>query len=155
MAADFIKEKKTRRLATKAAIAMGVLILLVVGLNAGLTAAIVFLSKDIKVANGKLVDSNTNEELRMSSADTMISDEFELVDRKHGTVLKTAETEQELALDSRLPDSAWAELRRVTIHSQEGGLLHVHIQVQCTPLFPCTPKKLKSMRFTLGRPSRV
>ena len=48
MAADFIKEKKTRRLATKAAIAIGVLMLLVVGLNAGLTAAIVFLSKDAK-----------------------------------------------------------------------------------------------------------
>ena len=51
MAADFIKEKKTRRLATKAAIAMGVLILLVLGLNAGLTAAIVFLSKDVQVSN--------------------------------------------------------------------------------------------------------
>ena len=48
MAANFIKEKKTRRLATKAAIAIGVLMLLVVGLNAGLTAAIVFLSKDAK-----------------------------------------------------------------------------------------------------------
>ena len=155
MAADFLKEKKTRRLATRAAIAMGVLILLVVGLNAGLTAAIVFLSKDVKVANGKLVDSNTNEELRMSSTDTMISDEGELVDRKHGTALKTAESERELALDSRLPDSAWVELRHVTIHSQEGGMLHVHIQVQCTPLFPCTAKKQKSMRFTLGRPSRV
>ena len=52
MAVDFIKEKKTRRLATKAAIAMGVLILLVVGLNAGLTAAIVLLSKDLKVTTG-------------------------------------------------------------------------------------------------------
>ena len=36
MALDYVKEKKTRRLATKAAIAMGVIILLVVGLNAGL-----------------------------------------------------------------------------------------------------------------------
>ena len=61
MAADFIKEKKTRRLATKAAIAMGVVIILVVGLNAGLTTAIVFLSKDIKVTNNGLLstaDSN-------------------------------------------------------------------------------------------------
>ena len=41
MAVDFVKERKTRRLATKAAIVMGVVILLVVGLNAGLTAAIV------------------------------------------------------------------------------------------------------------------
>ena len=54
MAADFIKEKKTRRLATKAAVAMGVLLLLVLAMNAGLTAAIVFLSMDMKVADGFL-----------------------------------------------------------------------------------------------------
>ena len=60
MATDFIKEKKTRRLATKAAIAMGVLILLVVGLNAGLTAAIVFLSKDVQVSNNGLLSANSN-----------------------------------------------------------------------------------------------
>ena len=62
MAADFIKEKKTRRLATKAAIAMGVLILLVVGLNAGLTAAIVFLAKDVRVAtDGSLRGQKTDD----------------------------------------------------------------------------------------------
>ena len=60
MAEDFVKEKNTRRLATKAAIAMGVLILLVVGLNAGLTAAIVFLSKDVQVSNNGLLSANSN-----------------------------------------------------------------------------------------------
>ena len=60
MAADFIKEKKTRRLATKAAIAMGVVILLVVGLNAGLTAAIVFLSRDTEVdGSGRVMVKGT------------------------------------------------------------------------------------------------
>ena len=54
MAADFTKEKKTRRLATKAAVSMGVLLRLVVAMNAGLTAAIVFLSMDMKVAGGFL-----------------------------------------------------------------------------------------------------
>ena len=55
MAADFTKEKKTRgSLATKAAIAMGVLLRLVVAMNAGLTAAIVFLSMDMKVGGGFL-----------------------------------------------------------------------------------------------------
>ena len=63
MAVDFIKEKKSRRVATKVAIAMGLTLLLVVGMNAGLTAAIVFLSKDTYVkgdttmsdADGKVV----------------------------------------------------------------------------------------------------
>ena len=60
MALDYVKEKKTRRLATKAAIAMGVVILLVVCLNAGLTAAIVFLSKDVQVSNNGLLSANSN-----------------------------------------------------------------------------------------------
>ena len=130
IAADFIKEKKTRRLATKAAIVMGVLILLVVAMNAGLTAAIVFLSKDIKVADRKLTDMN-DKEVMVGSTDTMVNDEGELADRKHGTALKTAESEQELALDSRLPDSAWTELRHATFKSRAGGLLHVQVQVRC------------------------
>ena len=61
MAADFIKEKKTRRLATKAVIAMGVIILLVVGLNAGLTAAVVLLSRDTEVdGSGRIVVKGTD-----------------------------------------------------------------------------------------------
>ena len=61
MAADFIKEKKTRRLATKAVIAMGVVVLLVVGLNAGLTAAIVFISKDTEVdGSGRIMVAGTD-----------------------------------------------------------------------------------------------
>ena len=137
MATDFLKEKQTRRLTTKIAIVIGVVLVLVVAMNAGLTAAIVFLSKDMKVSDGKLFDPKTNKELRFSSAETMVSAEGELVDRKHGTTLKTAESEQVLALDSRLPDSAWAELRHATFKSQEGGLLHVQVQVRCVPRFPC------------------
>ena len=61
MASDFIKEKKTRRLATKAVIAMGVVVLLVVGLNAGLTAAIVFISKDTEVdGSGRIMVAGTD-----------------------------------------------------------------------------------------------
>ena len=61
MAADFIKEKKTRRLATKAVIAMGVVILLIIGLNAGLTAAIVFLSRDTEVdGSGRIMVKGTD-----------------------------------------------------------------------------------------------
>ena len=61
MASDFIKEKKTRRLATKAVIAMGVVVLLVVGLNAGLTAAIVFLSRDTEVdSSGRIMVAGTD-----------------------------------------------------------------------------------------------
>ena len=61
MASDFIKEKKTRRLATKAVIAMGVVVLLVVGLNAGLTAAIVFISKDTEVdSSGRIIVAGTD-----------------------------------------------------------------------------------------------
>jgi len=133
MASDFLQEKQTRRLTTKIAIVIGVILLLVVVMNAGLTAAIVFLSKDVKVADGKLIDANTNEELMVSSTDTMVSAEGDLVDRKHGTSLKTAASEQEIALDSRLPDSSWTELRHATFKSQEGGLLHVHVQVRCVP----------------------
>ena len=55
MAADFVQEKKTRRFATKAAIALVVVILLAVGLNAGLTVSIVFLSKELKVTPGGLL----------------------------------------------------------------------------------------------------
>ena len=132
MAADFIKEKQMRRLASKAACAMGVLILLVIGMNAGLTAAIVFLSKDIKVADGKLADMN-DKDVMVGNTDTMVNNVGELADRKHGTALKTAESEQELALDSRLPDSAWTELRHATFKSPAGGLLHVQVQVRCVP----------------------
>ena len=61
MAADFIKEKKTRRLATKAVIAMGVVVLLIIGLNAGLTAAIVFLSRDTEVdGSGRIMVKGTD-----------------------------------------------------------------------------------------------
>ena len=157
MATDFLKEKQTRRLTTKVAIVIGVILLLVVAMNAGLTAAIVFLSKDIKVADGKLLDPKTNEELRFSSAETMVSAEGELVDRKHGTTLKTAESEQVLALDSRLPDSAWAELRHATFKTQEGGLLHVQVQVRCVPHFPCkaTHKAEEPALFAWQAVSRV
>ena len=86
MAVDFIKEKKTRRLATRAAIAMGVLILLVVGLNAGLIAAIVSLSKDVKVVGGVLVDPSTNEPLMTRSADTKVASDGSLRDQKTGGV---------------------------------------------------------------------
>ena len=72
MAADFIKEKKTRRLATKAAIAMGVLILLVVGLNAGLTAAIVFLSKDLKVTTGGMLTPDDKQVAQVAVAKQFI-----------------------------------------------------------------------------------
>jgi len=61
MASDFIKEKKTRRRATKAVIAMSVVVLLVVGLNAGLTAAIVFISKDTEVdGSGRIMVAGTD-----------------------------------------------------------------------------------------------
>ena len=72
MAKDFIKEKKTRRLATKAAIAMGVLILLVVGLNAGLTAAIVLLSKDLKVTTGGLLTPDDKQVAKVAVAKQFI-----------------------------------------------------------------------------------
>ena len=72
MAGDFIKEKKTRRLATKAAIAMSVLILLVVGLNAGLTAAIVFLSKDLKVTTGGLLTPDNKQVAKVAVAKQFI-----------------------------------------------------------------------------------
>ena len=140
LAADFMKEKQMRRLASKAAIAMGVLILLVIGMNAGLTAAIVFLSKDIKVAgNNTLAKAGTDEGIMVGNTETTVNDVGELADRKHGTALKMAASEQELALDSRLPDSAWTELRHATFKSQEGGLLHVQVQVRCVP--PAFPFK--------------
>ena len=94
MATDFIKEKKTRRLATKAAIAMGVLILLVVGLNAGLTAAIVFLSKDVKVVSGVLVDPSTNEKLMIGSADTKVASDGSLRDQKTNGVSVSTHTQK-------------------------------------------------------------
>jgi hypothetical protein len=72
MARDFIKEKKTRRLATKAAIAMAVLILLTVGLNAGLTAAIVFLSKDLKVSTGGMLTPDDKQVAKVAVAKQFI-----------------------------------------------------------------------------------
>eukprot|EP00964_Phaeocystis_antarctica_P020650 scaffold11422_cov71-Phaeocystis_antarctica.AAC.1 len=128
MAVDFIKEKKTRRLATKAAIAMGVLILLVVGLNAGLTAAIVFLSKDVKVVGGVLVDPSTNEPLKTSSADTKVASDGILRDRASNRAIATASALQELAIDSRLPDSAWDELKYIDVRNDNGGSVHLFVQ---------------------------
>ena len=128
MAANFIKEKKTRRLATKAAIAMGVLILLVVGLNAGLTAAIVFLSKDVKVVGGVLVDPSTNEKLLIGSADTKVASDGILRDRVSNRAVATASALQELAIDSRLPDSAWDELKYIDVRNDNGGSVHLFVQ---------------------------
>ena len=128
MASDFIKEKKTRRLATKAAIAMGVVILLVVGLNAGLTAAIVFLSKDVKVVGGVLVDPSTNEPLKTSSADTKVASDGTLRDRASNRAIATASALQELAIDSRLPDSAWDELKYIDVRNDNGGSVHLFVQ---------------------------
>ena len=128
MAADFIKEKKTRRLATKAAIAMGVLILLVVGLNAGLTAAIVFLSKDVKVTNGKLTDPATGKPLQVDSASTTVASDGTLRDRTSNRAIATASALQELAIDSRLPDSAWDELKYIDVRNDNGGSVHLFVQ---------------------------
>ena len=68
MAADFMKEKKTRRFATKAAVALGVVILLAVGLNAGLTVAIVFLSKELKVPPGGLLTPDDKQVAKVAVA---------------------------------------------------------------------------------------
>ena len=68
MASDFVKEKKTRRLATKAAIVMGLLVLLAIGLNAGLTAAIVFLSKELKVTSGGLLTPDDKQVAKVAVA---------------------------------------------------------------------------------------
>ena len=128
MAADFIKEKKTRRLATKAAIAMGVLILLVVGLNAGLTAAIVFLSKDVKVVGGVMVDPSTNEAIMTRSSETKVASDGTLRDRGSNRAIATASALQELAIDSRLPDSAWDELKYIDVRNDNGGSVHLFVQ---------------------------
>jgi len=128
MATDFIKEKKTRRLATKAAIAMGVLILLVVGLNAGLTAAIVFLSKDVKVVGGKLTDPTTGKPLQVDSASTTVASDGTLRDRTSNRAIATASALQELAIDSRLPDSAWDELKYIDVRNDNGGSVHLFVQ---------------------------
>ena len=130
MALDYVKEKKTRRLATKAAIAMGVIILLVVGLNAGLTAAIVFLSKDVKdvkVINGMLTDPVTNKPVKVSSADTLVVDGA-LRDQASNKVIATASALQSLEVDSRLPDSAWDELKYIDVRNDKGGSVHLFVQ---------------------------
>ena len=128
MAADFMKEKKTRRLATKAAIAMGVIILLVVGLNAGLTAAIVFLSKDVKVTNGKLTDPDTGKPLQVDSASTIVASDGTLRDRTSNVAISTASALQQHGIDSRLPDKAWQELKYIDVRNDNGGSVHLFIQ---------------------------
>ena len=134
-AADFIKEKKTRRLATKAAIAMGVVILLVVGLNAGLTAAIVFLSKDVKVTNGKLTDPATGKPLQVDSASTVVASDGTLRDRTSNIAISTASALQQHGIDSRLPDEAWQELKYIDVRNDNGGSVHLFIQ-RLPPLHP-------------------
>jgi hypothetical protein len=128
MAADFMKEKKTRRLATKAAIAMGLLVLLAIGLNAGLTAAIVFLSKDVKVTNGKLTDPATGKLLQVDSASTTVASDGTLRDRTSNMAIRTASALQELGIDSRLPDEAWQELKYIDVRNDKGGSVHLLIQ---------------------------
>ena len=128
MAADFMKEKKTRRLATKAAIAMGVVILLVVGLNAGLTAAIVYLSKDVQVKNGRLTDPATGKPLQVDSASMTVASDGTLRDRTSNMAISTASALQEHGIDSRLPDEAWQELKYIDVRNDKGGSVHLFIQ---------------------------
>ena len=72
MASGFVKEKKTRRLATKAAIVMGLLVILAIGLNAGLTAAIEFLSKDLKVTTDGLLTPDDKQVAQVAVAKQFI-----------------------------------------------------------------------------------
>ena len=126
MAADFIKEKKTRRMATKAAIAMGLIILLVVGLNAGLTAAIVFLSKDVKVVSGVLVDPSTNEQLKVSSADTTVAPDGSLRDQKANSVSVSTHTQKNVYAVKLVPSQ-----RRLDEQGSGSGNEMMVAQVAC------------------------
>jgi len=112
--------EKGRKLATKLAIVVGILFLLMLFGNAGLTASIVFLAKDTVVEGGKLMDTKGHT-LKISSADTSVSDSGSLLDANTGGPVKVSEAVESSSLDSRLPDTVWKELKYVEFTSPTGG----------------------------------
>ena len=87
----------------KVATALTLCILLVIGVNAAMTAAVVFLSKDVSTKDGALVDAST------------------------GTVVTTGEATTAQSLDSRLPDTVWHEIKYLEFTSAAGGYLHLSV----------------------------
>mmetsp|Transcript_52805 Transcript_52805/g.104908 ORF Transcript_52805/g.104908 Transcript_52805/m.104908 type:complete len:1404 (-) Transcript_52805:478-4689(-) len=127
---DVLKEKKEKRTMTKMAFMLVSLVCMAILGNAGLTTAIVLLSKDVSVKNGKMIDPTTGEVLKVASSDITMDSENKgsLVNPKTNKVVKTAQSHEEQELDSRLPDHVWAELEHVFFKNDKGGMLNLHVQ---------------------------
>ena len=112
----------------KVATALLLGLLLIIGANAAMTAAVVFLTKDVGVnSEGVMINPITGDALRVSSADTSVSSWGGLVDSATGKTVQTAETAESQTLDSRLPDSVWQEIRFLEFSSESGGYLHLAV----------------------------
>jgi hypothetical protein len=128
IASDLKNEKKQRKLMAKGAMAMCGIVTLVLVANAGLTAGIVYLAKDTAVKNGKLVDPETDEPLMVNSAETNVAADGTLRGRSSDKIIATASALQSQTLDSRLPDSAWDELKYIDVRNDNGGSVHLFVQ---------------------------
>ena len=154
---------KWRKLAALLAALVGLMLLL----NMGLTAAVVFSAKDSYVApKGQLGKSvmvdRDGDVVKTASVDMSVdATTGELVDRG-GRSLKVGQALQQTKLDSRLPDEAFIELKYVYLKSPTGTLhffvesfsrtycdeslfgstVHIHVRRGCdhVPRPACWPK---------------
>ena len=78
--------------------------------------------------HGNLIDPSTNLPLKVSSADTTVASDGSLRDQASNKVIATASALQSLAIDSRLPDLAWDELKYIDVRNDNGGSVHLFVQ---------------------------
>ena len=99
-------QRKNKVYYQKVATALLLGLLLIIGANAAMTAAVVFLTKDVGVnSEGVMINPITGDALKVSSADTSVSSWGGLVDSATGKTVHTAENAESQTLDSRLSDS--------------------------------------------------
>ena len=145
-------QRKNKVYYQKLASALTLGILLTIGANAAMTAAVVFLSKDMGVnSEGVMVNPITGDALKVSSADTSVSTWGGLVDSNTGKTVQTAESSESRTLDSRLPDSMWQEIKYLEFTSESGGYLHLAVTATVRkPFEPALHGSIVTMYTALG-----
>lgn len=127
---DAAHEHRFSSLYKKLLIALAVILVVMLGGNAGLTAAVVYATKDTKVSGGVLRDESTGLPLKVASTDTSVAPDGHMVNAATGKELTVGENKQKLdqPLSSCLPDSVWNEIKYVEFTNAEGGYLHLLVQ---------------------------
>ena len=120
-------QRKNSKLRKMVAILGAAFCLMLIG-NAGLTLAMVWFAKDTQVsASGIMTIKDSTEPVRVGSADFTVDQSAESLTTNDGHALKVAQAEVASPLNSRLPDSAWKEVRFLHFTNSKGGSIHLTV----------------------------